>query len=87
MKPRLIIASACLTTLSISCGSAFRKFSGTTEKNLIKQASIEHACPVDSIRVIDRQLRLGTATYALDVCGKRRTYKQVANMFVETGKN
>ncbi|MFL0114048.1 hypothetical protein [Tenacibaculum maritimum] len=69
-----------------SCGAVNRTMFGTTEKTLIKTVSIEQNCPKENIKITDRNKGLHGATYALEVCGKRITYKQVGSVFMESKK-
>lgn len=65
-----------------SCGEVNRQIMGNTEKDLIKQVSIETGCSSEKIIIIEKIKNFGNATYALDVCGKRVVYKQVGSVFM-----
>lgn len=86
MKFKQTSLTVVTSILLLSCGSMVRTFSGATEKNLVKQVSIEQGCPVDSIKIVDRQKSAGNATYALEGCGKRMVYSQVGSVFMESSK-
>jgi hypothetical protein len=81
MKKSLIILSSFFI---ISCGSVNRKVFGNTEKDLIKQVSIETGCSSDKITVTEKIQNLGNATYALNVCGNRMVYKQIGSVFMKS---
>ena len=84
MKKLLFVA---ITTLSIaSCGSLNRTFYGTTESTLIKTVAIEHNCPKENVKVVERLKGVHGATYAVDACGKRLVYKQTGSVFMEATK-
>jgi hypothetical protein len=72
-----------IAMILISCGGLNRSMMGTTEKDLIKQVSIEQNCSKENIKVIDSHKSMGNATYALMVCGKRMCYTQVGSVLME----
>ena len=80
MKKSLVFVSVLLL---FSCGSISRQVFGNTEKDLIKQVSIETGCSSDKITVTEKMQNFGNATYALNVCGKRMVYKQVGSVFMK----
>lgn len=74
----LLISSIFIT----SCGGINRQVFGITEKDLIKQVSVETGCAQDKISITDKIKNFGNATYSLDVCGKKMVYKQVGSIFM-----
>lgn len=73
----------CLVILTSSCGGVNRAMMGTSEKDLIKQVSIEKNCSKDQIKVLDSHKTLGNATYSLMACGKKLCYSQVGSVLME----
>lgn len=78
-KVYLIFVSVILLS---SCGAINRTVFGNTEKDLVKQVSIETGCSEDNIKIVEKIKNFGNATYSLDVCGKRMVYKQVGSVFM-----
>lgn len=78
-KTYLVLVSAFLLS---SCGAINRTMFGNTEKDLIKQVSVETGCSEDKIVIVEKIKNFGNATYSLDVCGKRMIYKQVGSVFM-----
>lgn len=73
-----------LALLLSSCGAFNRTISGNTEKDLIKQVSVETGCSEDKITIVDKVKNMGNATYSLDVCGKKMVYKQIGSVFMSS---
>lgn len=78
---------AVITACTIySCGAYMRGMSGATKDNLIKTVSIEQNCPIENITIVEEVRRTGSATYALEACGKRVIYKQLGSVFMESSQ-
>ncbi|MDY3352412.1 hypothetical protein PG357_10535 [Riemerella anatipestifer] len=84
MKNLVLVAS--VATMLVSCGEMNRAMFGVTEKKLIQTVSVEQGCSTENIKVLDKVVTTGNATYALDVCGKRMVYKQIGSVFMESSK-
>jgi len=80
MKKLFILALVFAMT---SCGSIIRNVSGSTAEAAKKQASVEYGCPIEKIKLIEKVVHTGNATYALDVCGTRRVYTQIGSTLQE----
>ncbi|WP_288447628.1 hypothetical protein [uncultured Chryseobacterium sp.] len=80
MKNLLLIGS--LSIVLLSCEATAKATHGATESKLIKIVSVEQGCPVENIKIIDK----GRGSYALDVCGKRKVYRQAGSTFMESSK-
>ena len=60
----------------------------SSDKKLVKQASFDHKCPAEKIRVLQSmEGGLGDASFVLDVCGTERRYKRMGTAYydVENG--
>ena len=68
--------------LLISCASAM----GYAEDDVVKTASVEHGCPVEKIKVIDKIEKMGNATYNLEICGKQIVYKRIGSVIMQADK-
>ncbi len=75
-----------LLSILLSCGTLNRTVTGSKEIDLIKTVSIEQNCKKENIKIIEKVKKAYSATYALDVCGKRMVYKQVGTVFMESSK-
>ncbi len=84
MKRLLLIG--IVSILLNSCGAAARTTLGGTNSDLIKTVSIEQGCPKENIKILESVRKMGSATYSLDVCGKKMIYKMSGNVFMEASK-
>lgn len=78
-----------LTIVSISltsCGGIVRGITGASKSSLIKQVAVETGCPKENVKIIEKSRNRGAATYALDVCGERKIYKQIGSVFMSSGE-
>ncbi len=81
-KKNIVLVLITGVIMLTSCGTLMRKTFGTTEEDLIKTVSLEQGCPKENIKILDKIQTLGNATYSLDVCGKKITYKQIGSVFM-----
>lgn len=84
MKNLVLIGS--LSMVLMNCGAITRTALGGTNDDLIKTVSIEQGCPKNKIKILESQRTMGSATYSLDVCGKKMIYKMSGNVFMEASK-
>lgn len=84
MKKLLLIG--IVSIVLNSCGAAARTTLGGTNSDLIKTVSIEQGCPKENIKILESVRKMGSATYSLDVCGKKMIYKMSGNVFMEASK-
>ncbi len=82
MKKILLLTT--MFFLTISCSSA--KYLGYDEKSVVKTAAVEHNCPVEKVKVINKIKKLGNSTYLLEICGERKVYKTVGSVIMEKEK-
>lgn len=78
---KLILLTVITITLS-SCGGMLRGVTGSTQGALIKQVAVETGCPEEKIKIIEMSRNTGSGTFALDVCGERKIYKQIGSVFM-----
>lgn len=72
-----------LLTVSLSsCGGMLRGVTGSTQNALIKQVAVETGCPQENIKIVEMSRNAGAGTFALDVCGERKIYKQIGSVFM-----
>ncbi|MEC4114619.1 hypothetical protein VSO92_10960 [Myroides pelagicus] len=70
-----------LLAISItSCGGMLRGVAGSTQNALIKQVAVETGCPQENIKIVEMSRNAGAGTFALDVCGERKIYKQIGGL-------
>lgn len=77
-----VLVVCSILFLLTSCASLL----GAGDKSLIRTVSIEHNCPKEEIKIVEKNRRGGGAYYALDACGKRLTYKRIGSAFIESTK-
>lgn len=78
---RLVVL--CSAVLLASCASA--GFT-SSEGKLLKQASFDHDCPEEKIKVLkSMEGGLGQASFVLDVCGTERRYERMGTAYYEKG--
>lgn len=70
--------------VAVSCSLFFGCYNGPSKSELmaVRQAAFDHDCPGAQVRVVGRQVEVGTyhfTGYRLDVCGKVRLYRDIGD--------
>lgn len=74
---------ACVTLLSACAAMGFT----SSDKKLIKQASFDHNCPEEQVKVLkSMEGGVGQASFVVDVCGTERRYTRMGTGYYEKGK-
>lgn len=80
---RITLVFACLALVPACAAMGFK----SSDKKLIKQASFDHSCPEDKIKVLrSMEGGVGQASFVLDVCGTERQYSRMGTGYYEKGK-
>ncbi|MDM1328109.1 hypothetical protein [Myroides odoratimimus] len=77
-----LILLTIVTIFLTSCGGMLRGVTGSTKGALIKQVAVETGCHEEKIKIIEMSRNAGSGTFALDVCGERKIYKQIGSVFM-----
>ena len=82
----LFAVTAALGLFAAAGGCASMGFSSDTGA-LVKQASFDHNCPADKIKVVrSMEGGIGEASFVVDVCGTEQRYKRLGTMYVDQSK-
>ncbi|HET6584166.1 MAG TPA: hypothetical protein VFG69_11975 [Nannocystaceae bacterium] len=84
------VASLALVVLGLSSlaqtGCAAMGFR-SSDKKLVQQASFDHKCPVEKVRVVQKmEGGMGDASFVVDVCGTERRYKRMGTAYYDVEK-
>ena len=85
--PRLLVTIVLGLATLPPTGCAAMGFT-SSDKKLVEQASFDHKCPPEKIRVVDKmEGGVGDASFIVDVCGTERRYKRMGSAYydVENG--
>ena len=84
MNTRCVVSILILLSFAPACASM--GFT-SSEKKLIKQASFDHTCPEDKVKVLrSMEGGVGQASFVVDVCGTERDYTRMGTGYYEKGK-
>jgi hypothetical protein len=79
-----LLLSVVIASLSTAC--ATMGFTSSRE-TLVKTASFDHDCPAEKVVVLAEQEEgVGAASFKLDVCGTKRTYKRYGTLYQDAAK-